>query len=139
MRRIQRAQGGRLVAEGRDMGSVVFPDAALKVFLDASLEERARRRHRERPEFSVEEYVERIRERDRLDSDREDSPLVKAPDAVVVDTSRLTIEEVVGLVETLARERLGLPRRPAGAGTMAQGDGRRATGGGAERPPRGER
>lgn len=102
----QRALKGRLVAEGRDIGSVVFPDAQVKVFLDASLEERARRRCRQYPELTEEEYRDRISRRDELDSTREDSPLVQADGALRIDTSNLTIEEVVGRIMALVDERL---------------------------------
>ena len=102
----QREERGRLVAEGRDIGSVVFPDAALKVYLDASLEERARRRHEEFGDFSAEEHASHISRRDELDSTREDSPLMQAEDAVRIDTTDLTIEEVVNRIEALARERM---------------------------------
>jgi len=102
----QRAVKGRLVAEGRDIGSVVFPQAAVKVYLDAALDERARRRHKQVPEFSQDEYKGQLAKRDRLDSTREDSPLVKAEDATFIDTTNLTIEQVVGKVEALVRERL---------------------------------
>jgi CMP/dCMP kinase len=102
----QRALRGRLVAEGRDIGSVVFPQAAVKVYLDAKLDERARRRHKQVPEFSADEYKGQLAKRDRLDSTRDDSPLVKAEDATFIDTTDLTIEQVVGKVEALVRERL---------------------------------
>jgi len=102
----QRATRGRLVAEGRDIGSVVFPEAAVKVYLDAALDERARRRAKQVPEFSASEYREQIARRDRLDSTRDDSPLVKAEDATLIDTTDLTIEQVVAKVEALVRERL---------------------------------
>jgi cytidylate kinase len=102
----QRAVKGCLVAEGRDIGSVVFPQAAVKIYLDAALGERARRRHKQVPEFSADEYEGQLARRDRLDSTRGDSPLVKAEDAILIDTTDLTIEQVVGKVEALVRERL---------------------------------
>jgi len=102
----QRATRGRLVAEGRDIGSVVFPDAAVKIYLDAALDERAERRHKQVPEFSAAEYRKQIEKRDRLDSTRDDSPLMQAPDATRIDTTNLTIEQVVAKVEALVRERL---------------------------------
>lgn len=102
----QRAMHGRLVAEGRDIGSVVFPQAAVKVYLDAVLDERARRRHRQVPEFSADEYREQLARRDRLDSTRDDSPLVQPKDATLIDTTNLTIDQVVAKVEALVRERL---------------------------------
>jgi cytidylate kinase len=106
VQRKQREIGGRLVAEGRDIGSVVFPDAAVKVYLDAALDVRAERRRRQFGQLSADEYRIRIERRDRLDSTREDSPLVQAGDAVAIDTTDLTIEEVVARIEALVRERL---------------------------------
>jgi cytidylate kinase len=97
----QREIGGRgsVVVEGRDIGTVVFPSAPVKVFLEASLEERARRRGRELAakglEQPLEELVEEIRSRDAIDSRREVSPLSKAPDALVLDTTGLTVEAQV--------------------------------------------
>jgi cytidylate kinase len=106
VQRKQREMTGRLVAEGRDIGSVVFPDAAVKVYLDASLDERAERRQKQFGHFSADEYRTRITRRDSLDSTREDSPLVEADDAVAIDTTDLTIEEVVERIEALVHERL---------------------------------
>ena len=102
----QRELGGCLVAEGRDIGSVVFPRAALKIYLDASLEQRAQRRHREYPDTPSAEFETTIEKRDHADSSRADSPLVCPDDAVRIDTSKLTIEEVVEQVVALAVERL---------------------------------
>ncbi len=97
------------VMEGRDIGTVVFPDADLKVFLVASIEARARRRLRDLEKrgepSSLEDVVEEIRERDRRDSTRQDSPLLKAEDAIELDTTHLTVEEQVDEVVRLARER----------------------------------
>jgi CMP/dCMP kinase len=104
------ADGG-VVMEGRDIGTAVFPNADLKIYLDASLEERARRRlgdHQARGEkMTLEELVEQIRERDRRDRQREVSPLVQAPDAVLVDSTALDIEETARVIAQLAREREG--------------------------------
>lgn len=112
------------VMEGRDIGTVVFPDADLKVFIVASIDERARRRlqdHERRDEtFSLEDVIEEIRERDRRDSTRLDSPLVKAEDAAELDTTNLTVDEQVDAVIKLARERGALrnpARHDAGGGT----------------------
>jgi cytidylate kinase len=118
----QRAVSGRIVAEGRDIGSYVFPHAQVKVYLDASLDERARRRARQIPEFSPEEYKGRIEERDRLDSTRADSPLMQAPDAVMIDTTTLTIEQVVAKVEELVRGRLPRGGRSAAGEKDKGGD-----------------
>jgi len=102
-------RAGGVVMEGRDIGTVVFPNAELKVYLDASLEERARRRlgdHHARGEaMELERMVEEIRERDRRDRERETSPLLRAPDAVLVDTTAMDIEETSRLIVSLARER----------------------------------
>lgn len=86
--------GGSAVVEGRDIGSVVFPDAALKVFLTATPDERARRRARETDADEDAIAADLVR-RDRHDSTRAASPLVAAPGAVVVDTTHMTIDEVV--------------------------------------------
>ena len=90
---------GPIVAEGRDIGTVVFPAAQVKVFLEATLEERARRRREELLakglEQPLEELVEEIRARDAIDSEREASPLVKAADAFVLDTTGLSVEAQV--------------------------------------------
>ncbi|MFB1011386.1 MAG: (d)CMP kinase [Thiopseudomonas sp.] len=98
-----------LVADGRDMGTVVFADAPLKVFLTASAEERARRRYLQLKEtghsVSLPDLVEEIRARDERDSNREVAPLKPADDAVVLDSTTLTIEQVVEriLAEATAR------------------------------------
>ncbi len=106
------ARLGPLVADGRDMGTVVFPDADVKIFLTAKLEERARRRLKERtdrePEpAAITAEVDRIAERDRRDSERTLSPLRRPEDAVVLDTTDLSFEEqvraVVERIETLTR------------------------------------
>ncbi len=100
------------VLEGRDIGTVVFPDAGLKVFIDASLEERARRRWNDYRAggrtMSLEEVRAELAERDRRDSTREDSPLLAAPDAVHLDTTGLTIEGQIEKVVELAKQRFGL-------------------------------
>lgn len=92
-------KAGGIVAEGRDMGTVVFPGAEVKIFLACDLEERARRRCLELESqgisCSLDEVRENLSKRDEIDSTREDSPLVEADDAVVVDTTNLTIEEQV--------------------------------------------
>lgn len=90
---VERAGGG--VLEGRDIGTVVFPDAELKVYLDARPEVRAQRRSREVTELSYETVAADLARRDALDQGREADPLTTAPDAVVVDTSDLTIDEIV--------------------------------------------
>ncbi|MGB8360083.1 MAG: (d)CMP kinase [Acidimicrobiia bacterium] len=94
------AHGGRAVVEGRDIGSVVFPDAEVKVFLDASAQVRAARRARQTGESPV-EVLDDLNRRDRLDSTRATSPLTVPQDAVVVDTSDLGFEDVVDLLMEL--------------------------------------
>lgn len=95
--------GRVILAEGRDLGTVVFPDAPVKVFLTATLEERARRRHAEfrdrlGEDVSLEEVTERIRRRDQNDSDRASAPLRAAPDARVIDTTDRSPDQVVGAI-----------------------------------------
>jgi cytidylate kinase len=94
-----------LVADGRDMGSIVFPDAVLKVFLTASPEERAQRRYKQLMEKGLSAnmavLLKDIRERDARDSARAVAPLKKAPDAVQIDTTSMTVDAVVA--EVLAR------------------------------------
>lgn len=99
---VARERGGAVV-EGRDIGTVVLPDAELKVFLSADPEERARRRARQTGrEAELDRIREAISRRDRQDSEREVSPLKPAEDAVVLDTTALTLEEVVSRVMDLA-------------------------------------
>ncbi|WP_091656573.1 (d)CMP kinase [Alteribacillus iranensis] len=100
------------VLDGRDIGTVVLPDAELKIFLIASVEERAQRRHREnvdngRPS-ELQTILKDIQVRDEKDMNREISPLVKATDAVEIDSTRLTIEEVADKICALARERISM-------------------------------
>ena len=111
----QRQMGRRsprgVVLEGRDTGTVVFPDAQVKVFLTASPEERARRRVMELQQIGRPVDYARIladqQERDARDSQRTDSPLVAAPDALVLDTDRMTVGEVVARILALSRSRMG--------------------------------
>ncbi len=99
-----REQGGAVV-EGRDIGTVVLPDAELKIFLSAAPEERARRRaHQTGREAELDRIREAMKKRDRQDSERTTSPLKAAPDAVVLDTTALSLEEVVSRVLDLARD-----------------------------------
>jgi cytidylate kinase len=99
--------GGGIVLEGRDIGTVVFPDADLKIFLVAKPEERARRRLEELRLQGVtselQTILQEMRERDRLDSTRAESPLRQAEDAVEIDTTGLTVEEQVQRIVELAR------------------------------------
>ncbi len=93
---------GRIVAEGRDMGTVVFPEADLKFYMVATIGERARRRHKEMAKRGVDVSMETIQveieRRDTRDSSREHSPLKQADDAVLINTSEMDIEEQVALV-----------------------------------------
>ncbi|MBN1826066.1 MAG: (d)CMP kinase [Candidatus Eisenbacteria bacterium] len=102
------AAAGGLVAEGRDIGTVVFPDAPLKIFLVADARERARRRRLELEAAGIrkdeKEILREIEERDRRDSGRATAPLRRAPDAVVVDTTGLSLEGQVERIVALARE-----------------------------------
>jgi cytidylate kinase len=104
-----------VVAEGRDLASVVYPDADVKVYLDASVEVRAGRRLRDLGEEapSLEELQAQIEARDASDRGREVGPLVQVPDATVLDTSDLTLEQVVDALAALA----------TGAAASASGDG----------------
>ena len=106
----QRAgNGGGVVMEGRDIGTVVFPHAELKIFLEASPEVRAERRWKEHQEkgerFALAEVLEEVRQRDQRDRERKVSPLVRAADAVLVDNTAMDAEETARLVVMLARER----------------------------------
>jgi len=110
MVRLQREIGrsGGIVAEGRDMGSIVFPDTSAKFYLDASPEERARRRWLQLREMGVDERPDKVRremeERDRKDSSREHSPLVIAEDAIRIDTTGMKIHQVVEEIARKVRE-----------------------------------
>jgi cytidylate kinase len=101
--------GGGVVMEGRDIGTVVFPNAELKIFLEASPEVRAERRWKEHQEkgdaSSLADVLEEVRKRDKRDRERKVSPLVRAADAVLVDNTAMDVEETVCLIVMLARER----------------------------------
>jgi cytidylate kinase len=106
------AGAGDVVAEGRDMATVVFPHADLKIFLVADLKTRAMRRCRQLESFglhtTVEEQTAALSSRDLFDSERANSPLKKDPEAVVIDTSGMSINEQVERAYELSAERLGL-------------------------------
>ena len=110
--------GGGIVMEGRDIGTVVFPQAELKIFLDATPEVRAERRWKEHQEkgetMTVEEVLDEVHERDKRDRERKVSPLVRAADAVLVDNTGMNVEETARLVVMLAREREKELARAAG-------------------------
>ena len=105
------AQESHTVTEGRDQGTVAFPDAECKFFLTATPEERARRRFQEMTDQgighteSIEEVISQIRERDERDSQRSDSPLRPADDAVIVDTTGLTQPQVIDQLESIVRRK----------------------------------
>jgi cytidylate kinase len=112
--RQRRYAAGGVVMEGRDIGSVVFPNADVKVYLDAEPEERARRRsldpaHAAGRGIGAEGVAEALEMRDRMDRTRSVSPLTIAPDAIYIDTTRLSIAEVVSRVMSLVQARLEAP------------------------------
>lgn len=102
-----------LVADGRDMGTIVFPDAELKLFLEASVEERAKRRYKQLKEKGESVILSRLfrdmQARDRRDRERSVAPTVPAPDAIVVDSTNLSLDEVIERVVGLARNQFGEP------------------------------
>ena len=97
---IQRAIGHQrgVVMDGRDIGTVVFPDAELKFFITASLEERARRRHAELDGVSLEEIINNLGDRDFDDSTRTENPLKQAEDSIIIDNTKLSIDEQFKLI-----------------------------------------
>lgn len=113
MTEFQRRTGraGGVVMEGRDIGTVVFPDAEFKIYLDASIETRAERRYEELVSKGIRtsprELIEEIRERDRANTERALAPLRKAPDAVLIDTTDMTFEEQVATIVSLVRGEKG--------------------------------
>lgn len=110
---LQRAMGrsGGIVMEGRDIGTVVFPNADIKFFLDASPEARSQRRFLEAPPKSTTPQAlhEELRKRDERDRNRKDSPLRPAPDAVIIDSTELTLDQVLARIESVVTERLRVP------------------------------
>ncbi len=111
MLHLQRKLGesGGVVLEGRDIGTVVFPDAEVKFFLSATADERGRRRYEELLEkgyaADLKETIAAVKERDRADMERATSPLKQADDAIVVDSTRMTIDEVLELMQRQVKER----------------------------------
>jgi len=109
MTKIQREIGrrGKVVMVGRDIGTVVLPEAELKLYLDASVEARAARRHKERTargeDVEYLEILESMRTRDHIDSNRDLAPLQPAEDAVILDSTHLSVEETLGQALELAR------------------------------------
>ncbi len=105
------AERGGVIVEGRDIGTTVLPDSPLKIFLTADMEARAARRHLEdrgasRGPVELDRTLAALKARDRADSDRKESPLRRAADAVVVDATNLDLEQVIEVVLALIRERL---------------------------------
>ena len=100
-----------VVLDGRDIGSVVFPQAELKVFMTANVEVRAQRRQKELAEkgqtVDIETVKENLMSRDQKDSSRKESPLIQAADAVVIDTSNISFHEQVDEILALAKKRIG--------------------------------
>lgn len=104
-----------VVMDGRDIGTVVFPEAELKIFMTASADIRAKRRYQELLQkdehISFEDVLENVKSRDHIDSTRKDSPLVKAKDAIVIDNSQLTPEQQLTKILTLAKEKIELANK----------------------------
>jgi CMP/dCMP kinase len=103
---------GGLVMEGRDIGTVVFPHADVKIFLDARPEVRGLRRYEQMgasPAMPPEEVIRDLRARDARDRNRADSPLKPAPDAILLDSTNMTLEQAVEAAEAIVAARLGLP------------------------------
>jgi cytidylate kinase len=116
LRSSQRRVGlaGKVVMVGRDIGTVVLPEADLKIYLDASLKVRAQRRYLERlargETLSLEDVLAAMKRRDEIDSSREHGPLIAAPDAIVIDTTNFTVEQVVERVLQLIEKKRGSNR-----------------------------
>jgi cytidylate kinase len=108
----QREMGafGGVIMEGRDIGTKVFPDADVKIFLDAKLDVRAERRVKQvsadGDQANAKQIAEQMQQRDRRDSTRTESPLIPATDAVKVDSSNMTIEEVIQYIEHIVQQKL---------------------------------
>jgi len=98
-----------IVMEGRDIGTKVFPDAQIKIYLDASVEERAKRRYLQLKEMGIEEDIEKIKkeiiERDKKDKNREIAPLIKTDDYYYIDTTDLTIDQVVEKIMSIYKSK----------------------------------
>ena len=108
----QMGESGGIVMEGRDIGTVVFPNAEVKIFLDAAPEVRGMRRYEQlgqtgrKPDVQPEEVIRELRERDHRDRNRADSPLRPAPDSVLLDSTDMTLEEAVQAAEAIVESRL---------------------------------
>ncbi|MET0961031.1 MAG: (d)CMP kinase [Psychrobacillus psychrotolerans] len=109
-RQMQMGKNGSIVMDGRDIGTHVLKDAELKIFMSASVEERANRRYLENQNRGIETNLEELKQeialRDKLDSERQASPLIQAEDAIYIDTTLLTVDEVSKKIMQLAKERM---------------------------------
>lgn len=109
---MQRAyrENHNIVMEGRDIGTIVFPDAQIKIYLDASVEERAKRRYLQLKQQNLEVDIETLKKeiilRDERDKNRKIAPLIKHPEAFVIDTTNLTIEQEVNIITELYRKKI---------------------------------
>ncbi len=103
------AESNSVIGEGRDVGTVVFPNADVKVYLDCSMEERASRRYKQYLEKGIEttyeEVLENIKQRYKAETEREIAPLRQAEDAILVDSTNMTIAEVVDKIESIIKEK----------------------------------
>ena len=103
-------QNNKIVMEGRDIGTYVFPNADVKIYLDADVEERAKRRYIQNQEkniaMSYEEILENIKKRDENDKNKEIGALKKAEDAIIIDTTNLTVEQVIQKVEQIIKQKI---------------------------------
>lgn len=109
-RQYEMAEKGGVIMDGRDIGTAVLPKAELKVFMSATVEERARRRYEDNKQRGIDSSFEELKEeialRDKMDSEREASPLVQAEDAIYLDTTELSIDEAANAILKLASERM---------------------------------
>ena len=109
-RQREMAERGGVVMDGRDIATAVLPKAELKIYMSATVEERARRRFEDNKQRGIEASIEKLQEeialRDKLDSEREASPLVQAPDAIFLDTTDLTIAQAAEAILQLVSERM---------------------------------
>ena len=105
-------KNGGIVMDGRDIGTVVFPNADLKFFITASVEERAKRRFIDfkklNKNISLQEVQENLIQRDNIDKNRSVSPLIQAPDAILIDNTNMNKEETYTKIQTIVKEKLGL-------------------------------
>ena len=109
-RQLKMAESGGVVMDGRDIGTHVLVNAELKVFMSATVDERAKRRQLDNERRGIDSYVDQLKkeiaERDKMDSERQASPLIQAKDAIYLDTTNLTINEAANHIIQLAKERM---------------------------------